>query len=213
MDRAPIEQIRRIVARLPGVERPEARPPAQRPDDPAALIALFAARLADLRAPGDFEPALLRVPDLRRLHELLAEFTRATPPADIVWFGREPHAPRDARLGISPALALIAATGSVVVDLPRAQAAAASLLVDTHVVVADTAALVADLESFYARLADWRTAGRAGGCQVCITGCSRTADIEKTLVIPAHGPRRVVVLLCDEPVDWKNVAGTSNSPA
>jgi L-lactate utilization protein LutC len=38
--------------------------------------------------------------------------------------------------------------------------------------------------------------------QVCITGCSRTADIEKLLVVPAHGPRQVRVILSRTPIDW-----------
>jgi L-lactate dehydrogenase complex protein LldG len=30
---------------------------------------------------------------------------------------------------------------------------------------------------------------------VFVTGPSRTADIEKTVVIPAHGPKRLIVVL------------------
>ena len=33
------------------------------------------------------------------------------------------------------------------------------------------------------------------------SGHHTTEYIEKTLVIPAHGPRRMVVVLCDEPVE------------
>jgi L-lactate dehydrogenase complex protein LldG len=33
---------------------------------------------------------------------------------------------------------------------------------------------------------------------VIITGPSRTADIEKILILGVHGPKRVVVLLVDE---------------
>jgi L-lactate dehydrogenase complex protein LldG len=36
---------------------------------------------------------------------------------------------------------------------------------------------------------------------VCITGPSRTADIEKTLVLGAHGPKRLLVFFIDQKKD------------
>jgi L-lactate dehydrogenase complex protein LldG len=36
------------------------------------------------------------------------------------------------------------------------------------------------------------------GEMLLVTGPSRTADIEKKLVLGAHGPKRLVVLLVDE---------------
>jgi L-lactate dehydrogenase complex protein LldG len=44
-----------------------------------------------------------------------------------------------------------------------------------------------------------------GDYQVIVTGPSRTADIEKVLVIPAHGPRRLIVVMCDERVSLKSL--------
>jgi len=49
--------------------------------------------------------------------------------------------------------------------------------------------------------AEKRVRGDWYDVQVLATGPSRTADIEKTLVIPAHGPRRMVIVLCDEPLE------------
>lgn len=63
-----------------------------------------------------------------------------------------------------------------------------------HIVVATIDQLVPGLDEAFARL-------RASGAveknsMLClITGSSRTADIEKIIVMGAHGPRRVVVVL------------------
>ncbi|HPB95453.1 MAG TPA: LUD domain-containing protein, partial [Polyangiaceae bacterium] len=50
-----------------------------------------------------------------------------------------------------------------------------------------------------------RKSGAWGDYQVLVTGPSRTADVEKVLVIPAHGPRKLVVVLCEEPVDLSSL--------
>ena len=63
--------------------------------------------------------------------------------------------------------------------------------------VASESDLVPDLPAALARLADTHREGRA--YTLFTTGPSRTADIEKKLVIPAHGPREVIVLLLPAP--------------
>ena len=45
-----------------------------------------------------------------------------------------------------------------------------------------------------AREAEWPSQNEAP-CLCLITGSSRTADIEKILVMGAHGPRRLIVIL------------------
>jgi L-lactate dehydrogenase complex protein LldG len=69
----------------------------------------------------------------------------------------------------------------------------AALFLAPHVVVAlERAALVADLHEAYARL---DLAGEAFGAFVA--GPSKTADIEQSLVIGAHGPKSLTVVLVD----------------
>jgi len=94
---------------------------------------------------------------------------------------------------ITLAECLVAQTGSVFVSA-ECGGRGASVVAPVHVVVATVAQLVPDLEAAFTRLRERGTASR--NSFVClITGCSRTGDIEKTLVLGAHGPRRLVAVL------------------
>jgi len=54
--------------------------------------------------------------------------------------------------------------------------------------------LVPDLEAVFARV--YQNGIASKNSYVClITGSSRTADIEKILIMGAHGPRRLIVVL------------------
>jgi L-lactate dehydrogenase complex protein LldG len=58
------------------------------------------------------------------------------------------------------------------------------------IIVLPTAGLVANMHEAYARIAD-----TDAGYHVFIAGPSKTADIEQSLVIGAHGPRSLLVYL------------------
>lgn len=93
-------------------------------------------------------------------------------------------------IGITGAAALVARTGSVVIrttDSGRRP----SVLPPVHVVIAARDAVVASLEDATKILAG----NKAWSYAAIISGPSRTADIEKILVLGAHGPRRLVVIL------------------
>ncbi len=174
-------------------------PIAARPSDDWA--ALFENRLNALRAPGDEEPAVLHAEDAEHADRILADLCRDVPASEITRVGESPPpAKRDYAVGVTSAAALIAATGSVVIELPVAEDGYASLLVERHIVIADRGRLLPDLRAFYGRLSERLRAGESLPNQVCITGCSRTADVEKLLVVPAHGPRQVRVILCRAPL-------------
>jgi L-lactate utilization protein LutC len=227
-----IEQIGRIVRELEPVEYPAATPfPPSGPD----LAALFTERLNALRAPGDGEPAVIRVADGGEAAAKVAELCRGVPAGEILWSpttepasvkpvqpgvappprqhtGEVTLAPRrDHAVGITPAAALIASTGSIILALPRPEEGYASLLVDRHIVVASEDQLLPDLPAFYQRFSARLAAGEKLPNHVCITGCSRTADIEKMLVVPAHGPRQVRVVLSRAPLDWATVLVTCDA--
>jgi L-lactate utilization protein LutC len=92
---------------------------------------------------------------------------------------------------------LVADTGTVVRCYASAEESRESLWPERSAFLAAESALVPDLPAALARLAPIHRAGRA--YTVFVTGPSRTADIEKELVIPAHGPREVTVVLVASP--------------
>ena len=94
---------------------------------------------------------------------------------------------------ITLAEALVAATGSVLVSA-ACGGRAASVVAPVHVVLAKLEQLVPDLEAALAQVGARRLA--LENSYLClITSSSRTADIQKILVLGAHGPRRLVVVL------------------
>lgn len=88
---------------------------------------------------------------------------------------------------------LIASTGSVLVASSNG-GRGASIVAPVHVIIASESQVEPDLESAFAR-AKQRGLPAQNSCLCLITGSSRTADIEKILVLGAHGPRRLVVIL------------------
>jgi len=94
---------------------------------------------------------------------------------------------------VTMAEALVALTGSVLVSA-ECGGRGAAFVAPVHIVVAKAGQLVLDLEAAFARVKERGTANK--NSYLCfITGSSRTADIEKILVMGAHGPRRLVVFV------------------
>jgi L-lactate dehydrogenase complex protein LldG len=99
----------------------------------------------------------------------------------------------DSQAAITLADTLVAATGSIFVT-SACGGRGAAVVAPIHIVLAFTDQLVPDLEAALARLYE-NGAAEQNSMVVLITGSSRTADIEKILVMGAHGPRRLVVAL------------------
>jgi L-lactate dehydrogenase complex protein LldG len=96
-------------------------------------------------------------------------------------------------VGITDCDALIAQTGSVLVTSRSAGGRALSVLPPHHVVLARREQLVPDLPAAFALL----KAKYGGGYPSMIsfiTGPSRTGDIERILVLGAHGPKKLTIL-------------------
>lgn len=99
---------------------------------------------------------------------------------------------READLGVTGCDCLLARTGSIAVCTRSAGGRAMSVLPPVHLVIARRNQLVPDLT---AALMLWQQRyDRHWPSNLCIiTGPSRTGDIEKILVMGAHGPKRLAV--------------------
>ncbi|HVF63185.1 MAG TPA: lactate utilization protein C [Casimicrobiaceae bacterium] len=97
------------------------------------------------------------------------------------------------RLGITGCFCAIAETGTLVLMTGADSPTATALLPDTHIVVLSESGIVATMEDAFARAR--RRDGRMPRGLHLISGPSRTGDIEQTIVLGAHGPYRVHVLL------------------
>lgn len=109
----------------------------------------------------------------------------------------EPNAGvRECDLGVTSCDCLVAQTGSVVVSTLSAGGRALSVLPPTHLILARREQIVPDLATAMAMLRKRYDRHWPSALSV-ITGPSRTADIEKILVMGAHGPKRLVLYFVD----------------
>jgi len=97
------------------------------------------------------------------------------------------------RLGITGAYCGIAETGTLVMLSGSDTPTATTLLPDTHIAVLRADRIVAGMEEAFALIA--RERGNLPRAINMISGPSRTGDIEQTIVLGAHGPFRVHILV------------------
>jgi L-lactate dehydrogenase complex protein LldG len=103
------------------------------------------------------------------------------------------HALESCDVGISECDALIAQTGTVLVTNRSAGGRALSVLPPHHVVLARREQMVADLPAAI-ELLKQKYAANYPSMISFITGPSRTGDIERILVLGAHGPKKLTIL-------------------
>jgi L-lactate dehydrogenase complex protein LldG len=97
------------------------------------------------------------------------------------------------RTSVTGCFCAIAETGTVLLLSSPQTPKATALVPETHVCLVSRARIVATMEDAFALLR--REVGEPPRATWFISGPSRTADIEQTLVIGAHGPYRVHVIL------------------
>jgi L-lactate dehydrogenase complex protein LldG len=102
-----------------------------------------------------------------------------------------------AEVGITSCEALIARNGSVMVSNQNASGRRLSIYPHHHIVIARMGQLVLDLKDAF-QLIKTKYGTQMPSMISTITGPSRTADIEKTLVLGAHGPKELFVFLIDD---------------
>jgi L-lactate dehydrogenase complex protein LldG len=213
-----LERVRRALGK-PGDDRNardralaviEARAQGPRPHLPTDLVARFVERATDmastverLGSTSEIPPAVARYLDALQLPPAIAEQKShrgvCWPElASLDWPGAglaieaRPTFGGD-RLGITGCLCAIAETGTLVVVSGAGTPIATTLLPDTHVAVVRERDVVSGMEEAMDRV-------RAVAPDMprgihLISGPSRTGDIEQTIVLGAHGPYRVHILL------------------
>ena len=98
-------------------------------------------------------------------------------------------------VGLTAAFAGIAETGTLMMKSGPAHPTTLNFLPDTHLVVLRASQIVGSYEDAWDRL----RAGEAMPRTVnFITGPSRTGDIEQTIFLGAHGPRRMHIVLVED---------------
>ncbi|MFO1324837.1 MAG: LUD domain-containing protein [Burkholderiales bacterium] len=181
-----------------------------RPAMPADLVARFLQRATDmastverLASPAEVPAAVARYLDALVLPPALVaqkshvgvcwpEF------AALDWKGAgldieaRPTVGHD-RLGITGCFCAIAETGTLMFVTGADTPTATTLLPDTHVAVVRADRVVPGMEEAFALIRGERE--RWPRAVNMISGPSRTGDIEQTIVLGAHGPYRVHILL------------------
>lgn len=99
----------------------------------------------------------------------------------------------DDKTGLTGSYCAIAETGTLLLLCGAATPKSTALLPETHIAVARRSRMVSTMEESFALLR--RELGEVPRATWFVSGPSRTADIEQTMVIGAHGPYRVHVIL------------------
>lgn len=101
-----------------------------------------------------------------------------------------------AEAGLTGCEYLVARYGSIVVSSKGQSGRRMNVFPETHIVLAFTSQIVPDIKDAMINLRK-KYQNALPSMITFITGPSRTADIEKTLVMGAHGPKNLYVFLVD----------------
>jgi L-lactate dehydrogenase complex protein LldG len=118
--------------------------------------------------------------------------------ADLPWqaagIDAQARAPRgDDAVGITGVFAAIAETGTLMMLSGPDTPASMHLLPETHVAIVSASRVVGHYEDAFALVRAER--GELPRATSLVSGPSRTGDIEQTIVLGAHGPYRVHVIV------------------
>ncbi len=188
--------------------------PARSRLDPAGQVALFianvekefgtVARVASLAAVpaavAEYLAAQNLPPEIRLApHPVLRQIPWADRPLLHLAEGR---AVGSDAVGLQHAFAAVAETGTLMLPSGPHRPTTINLLPETEIVLLPASRLVGAYEEAWdllrAEHADALTGGFMPRNVMLVTGPSRSADIEQTLELGAHGPRRLHVLLWED---------------
>lgn len=101
--------------------------------------------------------------------------------------------------GLVMAYGGVAETGSLALLSGPQSPTTLNFLPDNHIIVLKAADLVGDYETVYQRMRrDSNSKNFMPRAMNWVSGPSRTADIEQTLLLGAHGPRKLHILLVED---------------
>jgi len=103
------------------------------------------------------------------------------------------------KAGLTRCEYLVARLGSVMISSAQTSGRRMNVFPETHLVYARASQLIPDLKAALKGIKE-RYGNDLPSMISMITGPSRTADIEKTLVMGAHGPRELYVFMVDDQV-------------
>ena len=130
------------------------------------------------------------------MHGLARKIRVAPALQDMQWGGgldvSDGNTRGDDLAGVTPAFCAVAETGSVVLLSSASSPTSLNFLPDVHIAIVEMKQLVPHYEDVWMRL---RALGEVPRTVNFITGPSKTADVEQTLQIGAHGPRNLHVIL------------------
>lgn len=175
------------------------------PPPPDDLIATFKSRALKLSSD------VVQTEHRRDIPALLANYLRekSLPLQAVCWSSLENLPWQDAGIamqarparaddlvGVTGAFCAIAETGTLMMLSGAATPATTSLLPETHVAIVETRRIVASMEEAWDSMR--KEVAQVPRTVNFISGPSRTADIEQTLTLGAHGPYRVLLILVSD---------------
>jgi L-lactate dehydrogenase complex protein LldG len=185
--------------------------PARATQAPEALLMLFKTLLEGQSA---------RVVEISSLDEVpgaVAEYLRGTNlplqvrlGGDSIWaevpWGKEPALERKSgkaeggdAVGLSHALAAAAESGTLVLASGPDNPTTLNFLPENHIVLIRAEDIAGSYEDVWGRLRSRFGKGTLPRTVNFVSGPSRTADIQQMLVMGAHGPRRLMVMILGKP--------------
>lgn len=143
------------------------------------------------------------VADYLREHNLPAKLAHGADPyiKNLNWDqnkqleAREGRSHGEDQVSLTKAFAGVAETGTLVMLSGEDNPVTLTFLPDSSIVVVEAKDIVGDYESVWARLRETLGDGKMSRTVNWVTGPSRTADIEQTLLLGAHGPRSLHLVI------------------
>jgi len=181
--------------------------PARGQLPPAGRVALFAEMAQKLSATVEHVRKSADVP------QVITEYLRGRNLPSAVRMGADPRlaampwakqralelrfgpSDGDDEAGVSHATAAIAETGTLVMTSGAENPTTINFLPEHHIVVVDAADIEGDLETVLARIRKAYGKGKMPRTVNLISGPSRSGDIEQKIILGAHGPRALHIIV------------------